>query len=411
MEEGTLYNQPVVLDNGLGRLKAGFAGEDKPRVHLPAYVGRPKYQRVMAGHTSATDEGIFRHNNSEAYVGSAAQQHRGLLRLRYPVEHGVVTDWDDMERLWQYTFSAGLKAAPEDHPLLITEAPLNPRANRDRMCELLFEGFSVPCAYVLVQAVLALYALGRTTGVVLDSGDGVSHVVPVYEGFLLPPAVRRMDLAGRDVLEHLAYQIRRMLGLHLGLSAELDVAREIKERCCFVLASPAADEDAFAAVPYSRYLPMGPGLPLQPEQDGFRQYRLPDGHTLNLGVERFRAPEILFNPQIVGEESPGLGELTSLAIAKADLDLRAELYQNVVLSGGTTLTPGFGDRLLAELKQHQHGGVAADRLKIKIYAPPERQVLTWIGGSILGGLSTFRKMWVTAKEYTEDPNIVHRKCM
>lgn len=423
MEEGTLYNQPVVIDNGSGNIKAGFAGEEKPKSYAPSLVGRPKYQKIMAGLLlSAIEESVLKYNNSEAYVGAVAQQNRGLMRLAHPLEHGVVTNWDDMERVWHHTYAKDLKTAPEDHPLLITEAPLNPRANRDHMCQIMFETFNVPCMYVSVQAVLALYASGRTTGVVLDSGDGVSHIVPVYDGFSLPTSIRRMDVAGRDVTEHLAFNIRRMSGIALQSSSELDIARAIKERCCYVSKDPVRDEKLYSGVSYSHYLAQAPAGTNHDGTGLFSTYKLPDGHTLNLGVEQFRAPEILFNPQLIGDESPGIHELTALAISKTDLDLRPTLYQNIILSGGTTLFRNFGDRLISELKSSQYtqntsiwgskvNTAKETRMKIKIYAPPERKYSTWIGGSILAGLSTFRKMWVTSQEYADDPDIVHRKCM
>lgn len=424
MEEETLYNQPVVLDNGSGNIKAGFAGEEKPRAYGPSLVGRPKYQKIMAGSLlAANEENVSRYNNSEAYVGSTAQQNRGLLKLTYPVEHGVVTNWDDMERIWHHTYTKELKTAPEEHPLLITEAPMNPHANRDHMCQVLFETFNVPCVYVSVQAVLSLYASGRTTGVVIDSGDGVSHIVPVYDGFTLPTLIKRMDIAGRDITDHLAFNIRRMSGVALQSSSELDIVRAIKEKCCYVSKDPPRDEKMYSGVPYSHYVAQAAAGGASADISGmFSSYKLPDGHTLTLGVEQFRAPEILFNPQLIGDESPGIHELTSLAISKTDLDLRPTLYQNIILSGGTTLLRNFGDRLLSELKVSQNTNTSSiwgsrvntakeTRMKIKIYAPPERKFSTWIGGSILAGLSTFRKMWVTSQEYAEDPNIVHVKCM
>lgn len=416
MEEGTFYNQPVVIDNGSGNIKAGFAGEERPKCYTPTIVGRPKYQKVMAGLLLLSiEQSSMRYNNDEAYIGSIAQQNRGILRLSHPIEHGVVTNWEDMEKIWNHTFTNDLKASPEDHPLLITEAPLNPRKNRDRMCQIMFEGLGVPCVYVSIQAVLSLYASGRTTGVVVDVGDGTSHVVPVYEGFSLPTSVKRMDIAGRDITEHLAFNIRRMSGVSFLSSAELDIVRCIKEKCCFLSKDPVRDEKKYLGVPYSRYLSS-----VAEETDLFTSYKLPDGQLLNLGVEQFRAPEILFNPQLIGDESPGIHELTALAIAKTDLDLRPSLYQNVVLSGGSTLLKNFGDRMLSELKIQQtlQNGLSwlisqpkDSTAKIKIYAPPERKYSTWIGGSILAGLSTFKKLWVSAQEYAADPDIIFRKFM
>jgi len=412
----TLYNQPVVVDNGSGNLKAGFAGDDKPRTYASAVVGRPKYQKLMAGSLLASSTGIDS-SDGDIFIGDSAQNNRGLLKLTYPMEHGIVTNWSDMEKLWYHMFTQELKIQPEEHPLLLTEAPLNPRSNRDAMCQVMFEQFNVPCVYISIQAVLALYASGRTTGVVVDSGDGVSHVVPVYEGFALPSSIKRMDIAGRDITTNLSFNIRQMSGVALQSSSELEIVRLIKEQCCFISKEPEKDEKLYGAL-YARRT--------KARNELFTTYTLPDGHELHLGAEKFRAPEILFNPQIIGDESPGLHELISLAVDKTDLDLRPQLYQNLLLSGGNTLLKNFGDRLLKELKSMQTpqssestsiwnkskiDELYSTKMKVKIYAPPERKYSTWIGGSILAGLSTFKKMWVTLEEYRDDPDVVHKKCL
>ncbi|KAI5964247.1 ARP1 [Candida pseudojiufengensis] len=412
----TLYNQPIVVDNGSGNLKAGFAGEEKPKAYASAIIGRPKYQKLMTNSLISSSVGShLTKSDPDIFIGDAAQNNRGLLKLTYPIEHGIVTNWSDMEKLWYHMFETDLKIQPEDHPLLITEAPLNPRSNRDKMCQIMFEQFNIPCLYLSIQAVLALYASGRTTGVVIDSGDGVTHVVPVYEGFSLPSSIKRIDIAGRDITQNLSFNIRRVSGVALQSSSEMEIVRLIKEQCCFVSKDVVKDEKLYGA----HYLRKSAG-----KSEIFASYKLPDGHELKLGVERFRAPEILFNPQIIGDESQGIHELTSLAIAKTDLDLRPILYQNILLSGGNTLLKNFGDRLLKELKDLQNIHESSNplwsnnkiesyntKLKVKIYAPPERKYSTWIGGSILAGLSTFKKMWVTAAEYRENPEIIHKKCL
>ena len=193
------YSSNNILQ-GSGVIKAGYAGSETPSACFSSIVGRPKHVRVMAG----AAEGDF-------FIGERAQSMRGLLSLRYPLEHGVVTDWDDMERIWQYVYNEGLKAQTEQHPVLLTEAPLNPRANRDTAAQIFFEQFNVPAMNFSIQAILALYASGRTTGLVLDSGDGVTHAVPAINGFSVPSAIRRIDVAGRDVTEYLQLQLRKVL--------------------------------------------------------------------------------------------------------------------------------------------------------------------------------------------------------
>lgn len=324
----------------------------------------------------------------DTFIGSAAQQHRGLLRLSYPLEHGIVKDWDDMERIWQHVYSEELKIQSEEHPVLLTEAPLNPRANRQAAAQLMFETFNVPALYISIQAVLALYSSGRTTGMVLDSGDGVTHAVPVYGGFSVPQAIQRVDIAGRDVTEHLQRLLRRA-GTNLYTSAEKEIVRNIKENHCYLAPDINREEKEWSD-----------------ELSPTELYRLPDGQTIKLGPERFRGPEVLFSPHLIGSEADGVHQMVANAIARTDIDLRGALYESIVLSGGSTLTKGFGDRLLSELKV-----LAPRNTKLKIYAPPERKYSTWIGGSILAGLSTFKKMWVSVEDWNENPGLIHVKSM
>uniref|UniRef100_A0A7S1XUW7 Actin n=1 Tax=Phaeomonas parva TaxID=124430 RepID=A0A7S1XUW7_9STRA len=365
-------NQPVVIDNGTGLVKAGFAGADRPRAVFPCCVGRPKHERYMPGgalEASGTGDGLF--------VGDKVLEHRGALRLSHPMEHGVVSSWADMEAVWGHVYAREQLNTPADqHPVLLTEAPLNPDKQRSKCAEVFFETFGAPALHFAPQALLSLYASGRTSGVVLDVGDGVAHAVPVYEGFALPHAVTRMDVAGREVTEQLQLLLRRS-GYSFVTSAERDLVREIKEQRCYVAFDPAAE-----ARPTNRNRPA--------------VHTLPDGTALELSDERWKAPELLFDPGLIGSEYGGVQHCLVGAIRRSDLELRRTLFSQVVLAGGTTNLPGFPDRMLNEVRK-----LSPRDMKIRIAAPQNRHITTWVGGSILTSLNSFRAMWITKKDYDE----------
>lgn len=368
----------VVVDNGSGMCKAGFAGDDAPRAVFPTVVGRPKMPGIMVGL-----------DQKEVYVGEEAQTKRGVLKTEYPIEAGFVKNWDDMEKVWNHTIYDELRVSPEEHPVLLTEAPLNPKKNRETMTQIMFEVFNVPCLYVQQQAVLALYSSGRTTGIVLDSGEGISNTVPIYEGYAIPHAIQRIPLAGRDITEYFRGLLKER-GYNFTTPAEIEIVRDIKERLCYVV------HQNFDAV-------------LKESVDNTadeKTYDLPDQRSIVVGNERFRCPEILFQPNHAGMEIEGVHKYAYDSVMKCDVDIRKDLFSNIILAGGTTLFEGIAERMWYEIHQ-----LATSNNKIKVLAPPERKYSVWLGGSILAALSTFQTMWINKSEYDDSgPAIIHRKC-
>ena len=286
-----------------------------------------------------------------------------------------------MEKIWGDIFTNQLKATPEKHNVILTEISMNPKEIREKIAQIMFERFKVPGLYIANQPVLSLYSIGKLTGLVADSGEGMTQIIPVFDGFSLQHAFNRPYSAGKDLTKYIEKFIH-IDNSHL----RNKYSENIKEKGCYV------------------------ALDLEEELKSVRNfhYQLPDGTEVQIKEQRILCPEALFKPSIIGNGGFGIGESCYDSIEKCDIDIRKELYNCICLSGGNTMFKRFPERLKKEIK-----ALAPESMKeeIRIYSPTERKFSVWIGGAILSSISTFENMWITKAEYEEfGAYSIHRKC-
>lgn len=363
----------IIIDNGTGYCKAGLSGEKIPKIVIPACVGYPKYASGRVG--------IDKKNY---FVGSDAEAIKGVLNINNPIENGVVNNWDDIEIIWKYIFTNELKVEPVEYNVMLTETPMNPKENREKMTQIMFETFNVRGLYIAIEPVLSLYAIGKNTGVVADYGDHISYFVPIFYGCPLPHAVIRLNLGGKDITEYMKKLLTES-GQEFSNAAEKEIIKTIKEKSCYIALD--YEEELKNVEPFN--------------------FELPDGSNISIKEQRIKCPEVLFRPDMIGKEGSGIGKICYDSIQKCNIDIRKDLYNNIVLCGGTSMYNGFPKRFNKEIKN-----LVNDPLKeeVIIISTPERKYSTWIGGSILSNTSS-DSMWITKSEYEEFGDlIVHRKC-
>jgi actin-related protein 2 len=269
-------------------------------------------------------------------IGDEVTPVRSLLELTYPMKEGIIQNEEDMALLWDYVLTQKLGLVKNDlksRKLLLTEAPENPTANKIKMGEILFEKIGLGYFNIEPQAKMTLYCEGEETGVVLDSGDGVTHVIPVFANYLLHHQIKRLDIAGRHITDYLI-RLLQIKGYAFNSTADFEIVRELKEKYCFVSCDIEADRK------------------LDKETTFYNSYtKLPDGRKIRISNEKFEAPEILFHPFLIQNESPGVHEILFNSINSCPLDVRPKLYNHIVLSGASTMYPGYASRIEIELKK------------------------------------------------------------
>lgn len=365
MTDLSLNYSSIVVDIGSGVIKAGFSGEDGPRSVFSSSVGIPKMPGLLVGM-----------EQRERYVGADAISKMDIMNFHQPIRKGEIVDWDKFETLMHYLFYSELKVVPEEISILITEAPLNSKQNRAKLAEILFETFNVERIHIANTAMLGLYSYGKTSGIVLDSGFGITSTVPVYEGYPLPHASLKINFGGENLSETLLSMIQHNINKNYkNLKGRL-LADDIKEKLGYIALNSEEEE--------KHYL----------ENLGREEsYTLPDNVKIRLGPELFKHSEFIFRPQT--EDRFPVSAYILESLSKCDNDILGDIQENICLTGGTTLYKGFPERLKNELLQSLNNN------SFNLVYSQERQFSNWIGGSIVSSLNNFAFMWVSKQEYDE----------
>ena len=391
----------IIIDNGSGYLKAGLSNQKSPSVTIPALIGR---QMLRHGETvkPKSKDGI---EMKSLMIGDEVLPFRSMLELSHPVTEGIIKNTDDLEILWNYCLTNKLKIEDlSDKRVIITEAPLNPLENKAKICELMFEKLGVEMINIEPQAKLSLYSEGLDTGVVLDSGDGVTHCIPISKGMIMRNFIERLNIAGRHITDYMIRLLQKK-GYAFNSSADFETVREIKEKFCFVSNNLAEDRE------------------LNKNTTFFNSYyRLPDGSRVHISDEKFEAPEILFNPFLIGKDVEGIPEMLYKSIKNCPIDTRVGLYNSILLSGASTLFPGFASRLENEMKKvyREHALKDAEdktiKININVLDSPNRRNSVFIGGTIVGNYYNTpdsEDYWITRDEWIESEDteaIIKKKC-
>ncbi|KAL0482385.1 actin-related protein [Acrasis kona] len=396
-------NPVVVIDNGTGFTKMGYAGNLEPNYIVPT--------TLCAADSKSTDKGI---EDLDFHIGfEALNKAVGNYQINYPMKHGLVDNWNNMERYWEQCLFKYLRCEPEDHYVLLTEPPLNPPENREYTAEIMFETFNVSGLYIAVQAVLALAAswnskkalelkLGGTmSGTVIDSGDGVTHVIPVSDGYVIGSSIKHIPLAGRDITQFIQNFVRER-EKNIPPEESLLVAQRIKEKYCYVCADPAKEFGKYDQDP-KKYL----------KSYGQHNKRTGKDWKVDIAYEQFLGPELFFNPEIFSPDfTVPLPDVVDSVIQSCPIDARRSLYRNIVLSGGSTMFSHFGRRLNRDIKskvdqrldksmQLSKDKVRPKEIEVNVITHPTQRYAVWFGGSMLATMPEFFKVCHTKAEYDE----------
>jgi actin-related protein 3 len=405
----------VVIDNGTGFTKMGYAGNFEPTYIMPSTYAD---QDSVSKKSEILDDLDF-------CIGFEATEKARTHNISYPIRHGIVENWDQMERVWQQCIYKYLRVEPEDHGFLLTEPPANTPENREYTAEVMFETFGCKRLYIAVQGVLALTASwtskkaeklglqGISTGTVIDSGDGVTHIIPIVDGYVVNSAIRHIPLAGRDVTNFVRDKIRER---ESGIPTEdmLQIAQRVKEQHCYIAKDIAAEFSKYDDDPASNITRHEEVLPRHNNKK----------IAFDVGYEKFIGPEIFFHPEIFSADwTTPLPQVVDEVIRSCPIDCRRGLYRNIVLSGGSTMFQNFDRRLqrdirtivdarIAEIKAGLTDKTREVKIETNVVSHERQRYAVWYGGSMVGSSPQFTSVAHTKAEYDEvGPSICRQNVM
>ncbi|EGG21389.1 actin-like protein [Cavenderia fasciculata] len=394
----------VVIDNGTGYTKMGYAGNDDPSFIIPSTIAthESKGKQTAASMKKGVEDLDF-------FIGDEAKANEKTYDINNPIRHGQIQNWTHMEQYWEHCIFKYLRCEPEDHYFLLTEPPLNAPENREFTAEIMFETFNVPGLYIAVQAVLALAAswtsknvTERTlTGTVVDSGDGVTHIIPVSEGYVIGSSIKHIPIAGRDITGFVQ-QIMREREPTIPPAESLEIAKRVKEQYSYVCPDLVKEFTKYDSDPSKWFKTIN-------TQDAVSKRP----YSYDVGYERFLGPEIFFNPEIISSDflTP-LPKVVDDTVQSCPIDCRRGLYKNIVLSGGSTMFKDFGKRLQRDIKRSvdyrikrseelSGGKLKAVPLEVNVISHNMQRYAVWFGGSMLASTPEFYNVCHTKAKYDE----------
>lgn len=356
-------NPTTILDLGSYTIKAGFMSDYRPVCETHSVIGYPK-QKYMT------------QDSRPYFIGSQVFHNKKIGKIESPIWDGKIQNFDIFERILHYVFYNELKIIPHEHKCTITLPLLYTPKMKNQLLESMFEVFNVPAIYLMEQPLAALYAHGKLTGTVVLIGHEFTVSVPIYQGYCIEKAVMIANMGGKNITDYL-HGLLKKRGYLLKSKKEKRLIEQWKEECSYIALYPSKEKTAY-----------------QINEQLHRNQLLPDGEQITLKTERFKAPELLFNPQIAGLSDKSLPNIIHISIQNCDRDLRKELSSNIILAGGSSVYPGLIERLYKHLNES-----SSNNLKYQIHNSEDRKYSVWRGTSVFSSINVFKDFLIKRSDW------------